>query len=149
MENMSVNKQYITFTLGNEIYGLDVMKVDSIERMSPITRVPKTEDFVLGVINLRGEIIPVIDTRKKVGLPPKPYDEQTRIIVAKNQDCSIGLIVDNVINVLDVNEDDVQWRAEIFEEKKKEFIAGILKRESGIILILDLDKLLSVQEIIQ
>ena len=125
------------------------MEVDSIERLSPITRVPKTEDFVLGVINLRGEIIPVIETRKNFGLPPKAYDEQTRIIVAIYRDCSIGLIVDSVLNVLNVSEADIQWRTEIFEERKKEFITGIIKIESEITLILDLDKLLAVQEIIQ
>jgi len=137
-------KQYITFTLDKEKYGLDVMEINSIERMSVITRVPKSEDFVMGVINLRGDIIPIINTRKKMGLPSKSYDEQTRIIVVRVQDYCIGIIVDNVLEVLDVSEDDIQERKEIFEERKDEWIAGVIKMESEIVLILDLKKLLNI-----
>jgi len=142
--NFKEIRQYIAFTIGSEKYGLDLMEIDSIERLSPITRVPKSKDFVLGVINLRGNIIPVIDTRKIIGFPPKTHDEQTRIIIAKYEDCSIGILVDNVINILEVAEDQIQGRDEVFEDKSQELVAGLIKIESEIVLILDLQKILSL-----
>ena len=137
-------KQYIAFTVGDEKYGLDLMEIRSIERLSPITRVPKSKDFVLGVINLRGDILPVIDARKVIGIPSKAHDEQTRIIIAKYQDCSIGILVDNVINILEVSDDQIQGRDEVFEDKDQELVAGLIRIESDIVLILDLEKILSL-----
>ena len=143
VSNLKGTKQYISFTVGDEKYGLDLMEIDSIERLSPITRVPKSKDFVLGVINLRGDIIPVIDTRKIIGIPPKAHDEQTRIIITKYEDCSIGILVDNVINILEVSEDQIQRKDEVFEDKIQELVAGLIRTGTEIVLILDLEKILS------
>ncbi len=99
------SKQYIVAKLGNEQYGIDIAYVDNIVRMQNITRVPKTQPYFMGVINLRGEIIPVMDLRKKLELEEKEISGATRIIIIKpEQSASLGLLVDEVREVVTLSE---------------------------------------------
>ncbi|MBW4837803.1 MAG: chemotaxis protein CheW, partial [Paenibacillaceae bacterium] len=98
---MGEELKVIVFKLGHEEYGIDVDKVQTIERMMPITRVPKTYAFVKGVINLRGVVIPVIDLRGRFGLPEAEYSDQTRIIIVSANEMEVGFIVDSANDVID------------------------------------------------
>src|SRR5690606_35854889 len=97
----------VVFTLGHEEYGIEVERIQTIERMQPMTRVPRTPDFVKGVINLRGVVVPVIDLAGRFGLPEQPPTEATRIIIIQLNDMQVGFIVDSANDVIDVNANQI------------------------------------------
>lgn len=133
--------KFLTFKLGKETYALPICPIAEIIRMVPITKVPKTEFYVVGVINLRGEIITVIDGRKKLQLESKPYDDRTCIIIMKLVDDPIGLIVDNVEEVIFI-EPDVIKRVDIpYGPNEEDYIKGISEMNGEIKIILNDDKL--------
>ena len=139
------NKQFVSFSLGGEIYGMDILMTESIERMSGITRVPKTSPYVVGVTNIRGDIIPVVDLRKRLGLDSIDYDDDTRIIISVHEDYKVGLVVDKVNDVFSVAESDIQKRDGVFKENDNEHISHIIKLDDGYILILDLLEILELE----
>ena len=100
--------QFVEFKLGDEVYGVNILQVKTIERMMPITRVPKTPPFVEGVINLRGEIVPVIDLKKRFDLPHTETTENTRIIIVTVEDITVGMIVDPATEVIQLSKDDIE-----------------------------------------
>lgn len=101
-------RQFVEFKLGQEEYGIDILQVKTIERMMPITRVPKAPRFVEGVINLRGEIVPVIDLRKRFDLPITETTENTRIIIVSVDDITVGMIVDSATEVVQLDQDSIE-----------------------------------------
>ncbi|BCB95354.1 chemotaxis protein CheW [Dissulfurispira thermophila] len=138
--------QLVTFTLGNEEYAVDILKVQEINRMKEITRVPNSPPYVEGVINLRGKVIPVVNLRKKFGLAEKENDEQSRIMIMDIQGITMGLVVDSVSEVLRVPSNIVEPTPPMASDISTEFIKGIAKLEDRLIILLDMDRLLGKAE---
>lgn len=129
--------QYIVVNLGDEQYGIDIKYVDNIVRMQKITRVPKTQSFFVGVINLRGEIIPVMSLRKRFGLEEDVYTDKSRIIVIKpEQQESIGLIVDVVREVVTLSDDQIEKVYSDGKEEKAKFLSSVGKNTDGSLISL-------------
>lgn len=136
-------KQFVVFKLGKEEYGIDIQKVTTIERMMTIARVPKTPEAVKGVINLRGEIIPILDLREKFRLPAVEETEDTRITIINVDEISVGLIVDSVAEVLQFTEDSIENIANFNGDLSMDYILGVGKVDNRIITLLNLDKLIA------
>jgi purine-binding chemotaxis protein CheW len=149
---MSEEIKVIVFALAQEEYGVEVEKVRTIERMLPMTRVPKTPAFVKGVINLRGVVVPVIDLRGRFGLQEKEYSDNTRIIIVniKDKDLEVGMIVDSANDVIDVDTDMIETPPEIVGGIQAKYLRGVAKvGESRLLVILNLEEVLNKQEIVQ
>lgn len=140
------SRQYVVFKLGKEDYGLDIQKVTTIERIMPAARVPKTPDFIKGVINLRGEIVPVMDLRTKFGLPPVEETEETRIIILKFNDISFGIVVDEVDEVLQLTEESIENVSNFTNDLSMDYILGVGKVDNRIVTLLNLEKLSDINE---
>ncbi|GAB6886666.1 chemotaxis protein CheW [Desulfothermus okinawensis JCM 13304] len=138
--------QLVSFKLGDEEFGVDIMQVQEIIRMQNITSVPNAPDFVEGVINLRGRVIPIIDLRKRFGLEEKSHDKATRIIVVKVEEITVGLVVDEVSEVLRIPIDTVEPPPPIVAGVESEYIKGVGKLEDRLLILLDLTKTLSKEE---
>lgn len=129
-------KQYIVVTIGVEQYGIDISYIDNIVRMQKITRVPKSLPYFNGVINLRGEIVPIMSLRKRFALEPDSFTDKTRIIILKpEQQESIGIIVDMVKEVINLREEDIDKMAIDAKEELSKYIFGIGKNSSNNTLI--------------
>ena len=142
--------KYLTFTLANEDYGLEILKVREIIGMMDITAIPQTPAYVKGVINLRGKVIPVIDLRLKFGLPPMEYGERTCIIVVevKTQDAmQMGVVVDTVSEVMNINGGDIEPAPSFGTRVDTKYILGIAKARGTIKILLDIDQVLSPKEL--
>jgi len=140
----------VVFALGKEEYGVEVDKVRTIERMLPITRVPKTPRFVKGVINLRGVVIPVIDLRERFGLEVNELTDDSRIIIVKQQSIEVGLIVDSANDVVDIDEDHIEDPPEIVGGIRAKYLRGIAKfGDNRLLVLLNLQEVLNKDEIIQ
>ena len=124
---MAEELKVIVFSLGSETYGVEVDQVRTIERMMPMTRVPKTPAFVKGVIQLRGSVVPVIDLRGRFGLEETEYTDNTRIIIVSINDMEVGLIVDNATDVIDIDEDRIEDPPEIVGGIKAKYLRGVAK----------------------
>jgi purine-binding chemotaxis protein CheW len=136
--------QFVSFKIENEEFGVDILDVQEINKMVPITRVPNSPDFVEGVINVRGRIIPVIDLRTRLGLPKIEQDKDSRIIVVDLERKTIGFIVDAVSEVLRIPKNVTEARPEIVGSIDSEFIKSIGKLEDRLLILIDLKKVLSV-----
>ena len=146
--NQKATLQQVCFRLGKEEFGVNILKVREIVRYQQIARVPQTSDFIAGIINLRGNIIPVIDLRKKVGLPEIEKDDKTRIIVFYVADKLVGMIVDRVEQVIRLRQDQIEPPPDIGLGKIQEFVSGVGKLEDGLFILLNTEKLLTDEEII-
>jgi purine-binding chemotaxis protein CheW len=148
MEDINANefgtKQFIVFRIGEEQYGIDSLKITTIDRMKPITRVPKTPKYIKGVINLRGDIIPVMDLRLKFGLEEIEETEETRIIILKLEDASIGVIVDQVVQTVQLSDDAIESAASLINNTANDYILGIGKIDKDIVTLLNFDKMISI-----
>jgi purine-binding chemotaxis protein CheW len=144
MANSVFNEQkVIVFQLQDKEYGVFVQNVKSIEKVDHITRVPKTADYIKGVINLRGVVTPIIDLRKRLNMPEKEITDQTRVIIAVQNEMEVGLIVDSANDVVDISEDSIEPAPSVIEQVETEFIKGITKLDKRLIMLLDLEKVLS------
>ena len=143
--------KYLTFSLEKEEYGIGILKVKEIIGMMPITSVPRTPAFVKGVINLRGKVIPVVDLRAKFDMEPIPYTERTCIIVveieAKAATVLIGIVVDSVSEVLNIKEEDIEETPTFGTKLDTHYILGMAKTEGSVKILLNIDRVLSAQEI--
>lgn len=147
---MGEELKVIVFALNHEEYGIEVDKVQTIERLSPITRVPKTPAFIKGVINLRGAVVPVIDLRGRFNLEETELNENSRIIVVAVNDIEVGFIVDSANDVIDIDTDQIDSPPEIVGGIRAKYLHGIAKLGEGRLLImLNLNEVLNKQEIIQ
>jgi len=132
--------QYIVIRLGNEQYGISINYIDNIVRMQHITRVPKVANYIRGVINLRGEVIPVMSLRLKMGLPEDVETKSTRIIILKIEEHgNIGVIVDEVKQVVNLDENQVERPTYDKSSEKENFISGVGKSDGNLISLLDLN----------
>jgi len=147
---MGEDIKVIVFKLGDEEYGIEVDKVQTIERMVPITRVPKTFTFVKGVINLRGVVIPIIDLRGRFSLPLIEYTESTRIIIVAVNEMEVGFIVDSANDVIDLNTDKIENPPEVVGGIKAKYLQGVAKiDDERLLIMLNLSEVLNKNEIIQ
>jgi purine-binding chemotaxis protein CheW len=140
-------KQYVTFIIGEETYGVNVLSVQDIIGMTQITPVPNTLSFMKGVINLRGAVVPVIDLRKKFNMDNREYDSFTVIIIVEVKDVKIGMIVDSVADVVGLPVTSIQDTPHFSSKIETNFIEGIGQLESNLIIILNVEKILSVDEL--
>ncbi|MDP4116618.1 MAG: chemotaxis protein CheW [Bacteroidota bacterium] len=138
--------QLVTFIVGNEEFAVDIILVHEIIRMIQITKVPNSPDFVDGVINLRGRIIPVINLRYKIGLEKKPTDKNTRIIVVEVNNNTIGFIVDSVREVLRIPESITEAPPELTTNINSNFIKSVGKLDDRLIILIDIQKVISTEE---
>ncbi|GAB6095039.1 chemotaxis protein CheW [Desulfatiferula olefinivorans] len=143
--------KYLTFSLANEEYGIGILKIKEIIGMLPITTVPQTPDFVKGVINLRGKVIPVIDLRLRFGMQGIEYTERTCIIVVeiagRAATVQIGIVVDSVSEVLNVKGDDIEDTPAFGTRLDTDYIMGMAKLDGGVKILLDIDRVLNAEEI--
>ncbi len=143
--------KYLTFSLADEEYGISILKIKEIIGMMPITTVPQTPEFVKGVINLRGKVIPVIDLRLRFGMDAIDYTERTCIIVVEIEGSAgtvqIGIVVDAVSEVLNVNAEDVEETPTFGAKLNTDYILGMAKMEGGVKILLDIDRVLSNEEV--
>jgi purine-binding chemotaxis protein CheW len=141
------NKQLVIFKLGDEAFGVDILQVKEIEKMEQaVTRVPKSPKFVEGVINLRGEIVPIIDLRKRFGLSVRPIASDTRVIIVEINENLVGMIVDQVAEVIRVNMADVLPAPDITKTVDSYFLNGVAKFNDQLIVLLNLERTLSNDE---
>lgn len=136
-------KQYVAFMLGNEEYAVEILAVQEIIRWSKVTRVPKAPNYVKGVINLRGTVIPVIDSHIRFNLLEQVVTDTTRVIVFRHEDSVIGLTVDLVTEVLSLDQDSIE-KAQTTRGADNNFISGIGKLNERLLIILDLSKVLDL-----
>ncbi len=139
--------QLVTFSTGDEEFGVDILRVQEIIRTMAITKVPKAPEFVEGVINLRGKVIPIIDLRRRFGLQPKAHDKHTRIIVIEINTMIVGFVVDSVSEVLRIPASTVEPPPPVVAGLESEYISGVGKLEDRLLILLDLDRLLSRADI--
>jgi len=142
--------KYLTFSLDEEEYGIGILKIKEIIGMMPITSVPRTPEFVKGVINLRGKVIPVLDLRLKFGMDAIDYNDRTCIIVVeitgKSGNTIIGIVVDSVSEVLNVKGEDVEDTPTFGTQLDTDYILGIAKMEGGVKILLDINRVLREDE---
>jgi purine-binding chemotaxis protein CheW len=143
--------KYLTFQMGKEVYGIEILKVQEIIGMMPITHVPKTPDFVRGVINLRGKVIPVVELRRKFEMEAKPDTERTCIVVVQvfwpGGTVTMGILVDEVSEVLNVTADQIEAAPAFGASVNTDFILGMGKVGNKVVMLLDMDKVLANGEI--
>ncbi len=139
-------EQLVVFTLADESYAVDIATVQEILRMQHITKVPRAPEFVEGVSNLRGRVIPVVDLRKRFGLPVTEHGNATRIVVVEINGQTIGIIVDGVSEVLRIQSDAIEPPSPVVTTIDSEYLRGIAKVDDRLIILLSLDKVLSVKE---
>lgn len=137
--------QIVAFNLGSEEYGVDILAVQEIIKVLEITRVPKSNPYIEGVINLRGNVIPVFNLHKRFNLPPANKEEEARIIVFQFDEVKAGVIVDGVTEVLRLYYEDIEDARHVCSTQDAEFIRGVGKVEGRLLILLDLERLLGVR----
>ena len=139
--------QLVSFKIADEEFGVDILSVQEINRMSQITKVPNTPDYIEGVINLRGRIIPVIDLRVKLGMARKEHGKNTRIVVVELNGQTLGFIVDEVNEVLRIPKEITEAPPDMVGGMNSDYITSIGKLEDRLLILLDLEKILSTSEL--
>ena len=139
--------QLVSFKIGSEEFGVDILKVQEINRMVEITKVPQAPHYVEGVINLRGKVIPIVDLRTRFGLEGKEYDKDTRIVVVDISGNIMGMVVDSVSEVLRLPADTIEPAPEIAAGVNSEYIKGVAKLDDRLLIFLDLSKVIDVSEL--
>jgi purine-binding chemotaxis protein CheW len=145
--------KFLTFVLGQEIYGLPIKKAKEIIGMMEVTHIPKTQNYIKGVINLRGKIIPIVDLRLRFGMAEKEYTERTCVIVievnAHESQRLVGIAVDTVSEVVNIQKGEIEPPPEYDAQIEGNFLTGLGKIKDKVILILDIDKILNREELAQ
>jgi purine-binding chemotaxis protein CheW len=147
-ENLVLDEllQLVSFNIGDEEFGVDILKVQEINRMVQVTRVPNTPDYVLGVINLRGKVIPIIDMRNRLGMATKEFDKDTRIVIVEIESKVIGFVVDAVSEVIRINKSITEPPPPMVAGIDSEYITAIGKLEDRLLILLDLRKILTDED---
>lgn len=138
--------QCVTFQLEGETYGINVMLVQEVLRVTEIAPVPGAPDYVLGIINLRGNVVTVIDTRKRFGLPAKEMDDATRIVIIESDQQTVGIVVDGVSEVVNVQHSEIETAPSIGNDETARYIEGVVSRGEELLILVDLNKLLTEDE---
>lgn len=138
--------QWVTFKLGNETYGINVMQVQEVLRYTDIAPVPGAPQYVLGIINLRGNVVTVIDTRMRFGLQAVEVSDQTRIVIIEADQQVIGILVDSVAEVVYLRQSEIETAPNVSNDESAKFIQGVCNRDNELLILVDLNKLLSEHE---
>ena len=151
-ETITKINSYLSFNLGDEEFAVNVSKVLNILEMLKITEVPKSPEYMKGVINLRGTVLPVVDTRIKFGMSPTEYTNNTCIVVMEiemdNDIVKVGALVDSVQAVMELEDSEIQPPPSIGSKYKSEFIYGMVKVDEKFIMLLDMEKVFSTEEVV-
>jgi len=142
-------KEFVVFKLETEHYGIDINYVENIEKVLHITRVPHTKPYIRGVVNLRGNVIPVIDLRERFGLENKDILDETRIIIVNVNELKIGMIVDSSSEVLQLDTENIDEAPMINSNVSEEFVKYVGKNNERIVMLIDLIKVLGIQDLIE
>ncbi|KAA8984258.1 MULTISPECIES: chemotaxis protein CheW [Gammaproteobacteria] len=138
--------QYVTFRLADETYGLNVMQIQEVLRYTEIAPVPGAPDYVLGIINLRGNVVTVIDTRRRFGLPDGEVTDSTRIVVLEAEEQVIGILVDAVAEVIYIRQSEIESAPNVGNEESARFIHGVCNREGELVILVAFEKMLTDEE---
>ena len=138
--------KYITFKLGEELYAVNVMNAQEVMGIVPIGHVPDTQPYMKGVIDLRGRIVPIVDLRIKYGMEVKAYNDETAIMITEMHNELVGLVVDSVVDVLQLSVEDIQHTSHFTNKADMDSVEGISKVNEEIVIVLDVRKVLSVEE---
>ncbi len=141
-----MSTQIVAFKLADEEYGINIAAVESIIKMQAITIVPRAPKFVVGVTNLRGNIVPVIDLKTRLELGSRQYTQDSRIVVALLKDAKIGMIVDSVSQVIDVDEAQIEPKPQMATTIDSSYISGVAKIDGELVILLDLESVLTQQK---
>lgn len=139
--------QWVTFCLANETYGIRVMQVQEVLKIPDIAPVPGSADFVVGIINLRGNVVTVVDTRHRFGLPPKELDDGSRIVVIETGNQIIGILVDSVAEVVELSRSDIESAPNVGNEESAKYIQGVSSQNGELLILVDLNKFLDAEEL--
>lgn len=138
--------QWVTFRLDNEKYGIKVMQVQEVLRLTEIAPVPGAPDYVLGIINLRGNVVTVIDSRRRFGLTEKEPDDATRIVIIESDNQVVGIMVDSVAEVVDLTAAEMETAPNVGNDESSKYIQGVSSRGDELLILVDVNKLLSDDE---
>ncbi len=138
--------RWVTFQLEDETYGIDVMQVREVLRSEEISPVPGAPPYVLGIINLRGNVVTIIDTRSRFGLPPREVDDASRILILEAADHVIGFLVDSVREVVELRASDIDSAPDTGSGDASRFICGLSNRKEGLLILVDASRMLSDEE---
>ena len=138
--------QWVTFHLENEKYGIKVMQVQEVLRMTEIAPVPGAPHYVLGIINLRGNVVTVVDTRRRFGLPDAEADDETRIVIIEADNNVVGILVDSVAEVVDLKSSEIETAPNVGNDESSKYIQGVSSRDDELLILVDVNKLLSDEE---
>ncbi|NQZ50085.1 MAG: chemotaxis protein CheW [Moritella sp.] len=148
VENVAEDEvlQWVTFKLENEIYGINVMQVQEVLRYTEIAPVPGAPNYVIGIINLRGNVVTVIDTRVRFGLMPSEVSENSRIVIIEAEKQVIGILVDGVAEVVYLRSSEIDMAPSVGTDESAQFIQGVSNRDGDLLILVDLNKFLSDDE---
>jgi purine-binding chemotaxis protein CheW len=138
--------QWVTFKLQDETYGINVMQVQEVLRYTDIAPVPGAPEYVMGIINLRGNVVTVIDTRARFGLAPSEVTDNSRIVIIESERQVIGIMVDSVAEVVYLKQSEIDTAPNVGTEESAKFIQGVSNRDGELLILVDLNKLLSDDE---
>lgn len=138
--------QWVTFRLDGEIYGINVMQVQEVLRVTEIAPVPGAPDYVMGIINLRGNVVTVIETRKRFGLQSGEIDDSSRIVISEADGNVIGILVDSVAEVVDLKRSEIESSPNVGNEESSKYIEGVASHNDNLLILVDINKLLSTEE---
>ncbi|AHK15344.1 MAG: chemotaxis protein CheW [Thalassolituus sp.] len=138
--------QWVTFRLENESYGINVMQVQEVLRYSEIAPVPGAPPYVLGIINLRGNVVTVIDTRLRFGLPTSDTTDQTRIVIIEAENQVVGILVDAVAEVVYLRQSEIETTPNVGNDESSKFIQGVCHKNDELLILVDLEKMMSDEE---
>jgi len=138
--------QLVTFHLEDETYGINVMLVQEVLRVSEIAPVPGAPPYVLGIINLRGNVVTVIDTRGRFGLPPGEISDSTRIVIIESDKQVVGILVDSVAEVVELRGSEIDAAPNVGNEESSRYIQGVATKDDTLLIVVDLNKLLTEEE---
>ena len=138
--------RWVTFHLGEEAYGINVMQVQEVLRVSEIAPVPGASHYVMGIINLRGNVVTVIDTRSRLGLPPRDVDDSSRIVIIEAGKHVVGILVDSVAEVIELRMSEVESAPNVGGDESSKYIQGVASVDGELLIMVDLNKLLSEDE---
>lgn len=138
--------RWVTFRLEKEKYGVNVMQVQEVLRITEIAPVPGAPSYVLGIINLRGNVVTVVDTRKRFGLPTKDADDSSRIVIIEVNGNVIGMLVDSVAEVVDLKKSEIETAPNVGTDETSKYIQGVASREGELLIVVDLNRFLSDEE---
>ena len=138
--------QWVTFHLSDETYGINVMQVQEVLRVSEIAPVPGAPHYVLGIINLRGNVVTVVDTRIRLGLPTSEMTDSTRIVIIEGEKHVVGILVDCVAEVVDLAASEMESAPNVGNEESARYIQGVASRGDELLILVDLNKLLTDEE---